>query len=159
MTLNKVINLVLLVAVIYFGYTYVVPWFRSLGSGPGSRSFTDAGGGEQGKCVDAARQAAEIFSEEMRSFSRPPIDADAWDRTSLRIENRIASADDACSCSRPACGTAQSGLSSLRELVGDFSRAARGDGAPPINAASTMNRVYDAFDLAAEQARGGRGEY
>jgi hypothetical protein len=156
MTLNKIINTLLLAAVLYFGYTQILPWFRSLGSGPGTRSFTDAGSGEEGKCVDAARAAAEVFSEEMRSFSRPPIDANAWDNAYLRIENRMAVADDACSCSRPACGTAQSGLAGLRDLASDFSRAARGDGAPPINAASAMSRVYDSFDLAAEQARNER---
>jgi hypothetical protein len=152
MMLNKIINLVLLAAVLYFGYTYVVPWFRSLGSGPGSRSFADAGSGEDGKCVDAARRAAEVFSEEMRSFSQPPIDEIAWDKAYLRIENRLAAADDACSCSRPACGTAQSGLAGLRDLAADFSRAARGNGPPPINGASALSRAYDAFDMAAEQA-------
>jgi hypothetical protein len=155
MTLSKVINLILLAAVLYFGYTQVIPWFRSLGSGPGSKSFSDPGAGEGGRCVTAARQAAEVFSEEMRSFSQPPIDVDAWDRTYLRIENRISNADQACACSRPACFTAQGGLGTLRELGDDFSRAARGAGTPPINAASAMNRVYDALDLAAEQARSG----
>jgi hypothetical protein len=156
MTLNKVINVILLAAVLYFGYTEILPWFKSLGTGPGSRSYVDAGAGEDGECVTAARQAAEVFSEEMRSFAQPPIDREAWDRTYLRIENRIASASDLCACTRPACFTARGGLSTLRDLGADFSRAARGDGAPPINAASAMNRVYDNLDLAAEQARSGR---
>ena len=73
---------------------------NGLGS-PGSRSYVDAGTGEDGDCVIAARKAAEVFSDEMRSFSKPPIDLDAWDRTYLRIENRIAAADDECDCSGP----------------------------------------------------------
>jgi hypothetical protein len=151
-TLNKIINFVLLIAAIYFLWTYVVPWFRGLGSGPGSRSYVDAGKGEDADCVIAARKAAEVFADEMRSFSRPPIDLDAWDRTYLRIENRIAAADDECDCSRPACSTAQGALGSLRELGDDFSIAARGDGTPPINAASSLGRIYDALDLAAQQS-------
>ena len=99
-----------------------------------------------------------VFSEEMRSFSRPPINLDAWDRTYLRIENRIADADDKCSCSRPACFTAQGALGGLRELGDDFSAAARGDGAPPINAASALSRVYDTLDMAAQQSSELRGE-
>jgi hypothetical protein len=156
MTMNKVINVLLLVAVLYFGWVFVVPWFKSLGtigSGSDSRSFSDTGGGEEGKCVTAAREAAEVFSNELRSFSRPPIDAGDWDRTWLRIENRIGRADDLCSCSRPGCFTAQGALSSLHELGDEFSTAARGDGAPPVNAASTMSRVYDTLDMAAQQSR------
>jgi hypothetical protein len=153
--LTKAINVVLLVAVLWFGYTQVLPWFRSLGSGPGSRSFKgDTGTGDDAKCVDAARQAAEVFSEEMRAFSRPPVDREKWDSAYLRIENRIGRADDLCGCSRPACFTAQGGLADLRELGGDFASAARGDGAPPLNAASTLSRVYDKLDAAAEQSRG-----
>ena len=155
MTLNKIINLVLLGVVIWFGYTQLLPWFRSLGSGPGmgTGSF-DAGDGEDAECVEAARDAAAVFSEEMRSFSRPPIDRDAWDRAYLRIENRIARADDLCSCSRPACSSARGALTTLRDLGSDFSAAARGDRAPPVNAASSLSRVYDSLDSAAQLARG-----
>jgi hypothetical protein len=157
-TLNKIINFVLLIGALYFLWTYVVPWFRGLGAGPGSRSYVDAGKGEDADCVIAARKAAEVFSEEMRSFSRPPIDLDAWDRAYLRIENRIADADDKCSCSRPACFTAQGALGGLRELGDDFSAAARGDGAPPINGASAISRVYDTLDQAAQQSSELRGD-
>lgn len=156
MRLNKIINFVLLVASIYFLWTYVIPWFKGLGTGPGSRSYVAAGEGEDAECVVAARQAAEVFSEEMRSFSRPPIDLDAWDRSYLRIENRIANADDKCSCPRPACSTAQGALGRLRELGDDFSSAARGDGAPPINGASAISRVYDTLDQAAQESSGSR---
>jgi hypothetical protein len=89
----------------------------------------------------------------MRSYSKPPIDANDWDKTYLRIENRIAAAEDKCSCSRPGCTSAQGALGDLRQLGDDFSDAARGDGAPPINAASSMSRVYDQLDLAAQQSR------
>jgi hypothetical protein len=159
MTLNKIINFVLLAAAIYFGWTYVIPWFRELGSGGASRSFVDAGEGEDADCVIAARQAAEVFADEIKSFSKPPIDANAWDKTYLRIENRIAAAEDKCSCSRPGCSTAQGALGSLRELGDDFASAARGDGSPPVNAASAINRVYDALDQAATEAQGLRNEY
>jgi hypothetical protein len=154
MTLNKIINFVLLVAAIYFLWTYVVPWFKSLGSGPGSRSYVAAGKGEEADCVIAAREAAEAFAGEMRSFSRPPIDANDWDRAYLRIENRIAAADDKCDCQRPGCVTVQGALGDLRDLGSDFSSAANGDGAPPVNAASAMNRIYDTLDMAAQQSRG-----
>ena len=153
--MNKVINLVLLAAIVWFGYTQVLPWFRSLGTGSGSRSFKgDTGTGEDAECVDAARQAAEVFSEEMRAFSRPPIDRDKWDSAYLRIENRIDRAAELCDCARPACDTAQSGLADLRDLGGDFASAARGDGAPPLNAASALSRAYDKLDAAAGQSRG-----
>jgi hypothetical protein len=158
MTLNKIINVVLLVAVVYFGWTYVIPWFKSLGSGPGSRIYAEVGTGEEAKCVTAARDAAESFSEELKSFAKPPIDTDKWDRTWLRIENRISKADDVCGCGRPGCLTAQGALGNLRDLGSDFDNAARGGGAPPVNAASTMNRVYDALDMAAQQSRGIRDE-
>ena len=163
-TANKIINFVFLIAAVYFLWTYVIPWFRSLGTGPGSRSYVDAGKGvdagtgEDGDCVIAARKAAEVFADEMRSFSKPPIDLDAWDRTYLRIENRIAAADDECDCSSPACSTAQGALGSLRELGDDFSTAARGDGTPPINAASSLSRIYDTLDLAAQQSSELHGE-
>jgi hypothetical protein len=158
MTLNKIINFVLLVASLYFLWTYVVPWFKGLGTGPGSRSYVDAGKGDDADCVIAARQAAEVFSEEMRSFSKPPIDLDAWDRTYLRIENRIDHAEDKCSCSNEACTTARDALGRLRELGDDFSSAARGDGAPPINGASALSRIYDMLDRAAQESSGLGGE-
>jgi hypothetical protein len=154
MTLNKIINFVLLAAAIYFLWAYVVPWFRSLGSGPGSRAYVDTGTGEEADCVIAAREAAEAFAGEMRSFSKPPIDANDWDRAYLRIENRISAADDKCDCQRPGCFTVQGALGNLRELGSDFSAAARGDGAPPVNAASAMSKIYDTLDVAAQQSRG-----
>jgi hypothetical protein len=153
--LTKAINVVLLVAVLWFGYTQILPWFRSLGTGSASRSFKGSTGtGDDAKCVDAARQAAEVFSEEMRGFSRPPVDREKWDSSYLRIENRIGRADDLCDCPRPACAMAQGGLADLRELGSDFSIAARGDGSPPLNAASTLSRVYDKLDAAAAQSSG-----
>ncbi|HVR30931.1 MAG TPA: hypothetical protein VMS86_15515 [Thermoanaerobaculia bacterium] len=154
MTLNKVINVALLALVIWFGYTQLLPWFRSLGDGGAGRRSFGAGQGEEAKCVEAARDAAAVFSAEMRRFSRPPIDREAWDRTYLRIENRIARADDLCSCSRPACANARSALATLRDLGGDFSSAARGSGSPPIHAASSLSRVYDNLDAAAQLSRG-----
>ena len=157
-TMNKIINVILLVAVLWAGYTYIVPWFKSLGSGSSSRALTATGTGEEADCVIAAREAAQVFADEMRSYSKPPIDANDWDRTYLRIENRIAAADDKCGCSRPGCLTAQGALSDLRQLGDDFSNAARGDKSPPLNAASTMSRVYDNLDVAAQQSRGLRDD-
>jgi hypothetical protein len=153
---NKIINFALLAAVIWFGYTQILPWFRSLNPTSSSRrggSF-DAGQGEDAECVEAARHAAETFSEEMRAFSRPPIDREAWDRAYLRVENRIGVADDLCTCERDACSSARAALSTLRDLGDDFSSAARGDGEPPLNAASALSKIYDNIDAAAEQARG-----
>jgi hypothetical protein len=154
MTMNKIINVILLVAAIWAGYTYIVPWFKSLGTGSSSRALTATGTGEEADCVIAAREAAQVFGDEMRSFSKPPIDANDWDRTWLRIENRIGAADDKCGCSRPGCQTAQGALADLRRLGDDFSRAADGDRSPPVNAASTLSRVYDNLDTAAAQSRG-----
>ena len=154
MTMNKIINVILLVAAIWAGYTYIVPWFKSLGTGSSSRALTATGTGEEADFVIAARDAAQTFSDEMRSFSKPPIDVNDWDRTYLRIENRIGAADDKCGCSRPGCLTAQGALGDLRQLGDEFSAAARGDGAPPINGASSMSRIYDTLDLAAQQSRG-----
>ena len=134
MTMNKIINFVLLVAVIWAGYTYIVPWFKSLGTGGTSRALSPTGTGEEAECVIAARDAAQVFADEMRSFSRPPIDANHWDRAYLRIENRISAADDKCGCARPGCDTAQGALADLRQLGDDFSSAARGDRSPSINA-------------------------
>ena len=158
MTLNKIINVILLAVAIYFGYTFVVPWFKSLGTGSSSRALTATGTGEEADCVIAAREAAQAFSDELRSFSKPPIDASEWDRTYLRIENRIAAADGRARARERGCFTAQGALGDLRQLGDDFSTAARGDGTPPLNAASSMSRIYDTLDLAAQQSRGLRDE-
>ncbi len=144
-TLNKIINFVLLVAALYFLLDLRVPWFRALGTGPGSRSYVGTGTGEEGDCVIAARKAAEVFSDEMRSFSKPPIDVDAWDRTYLRIENRIAAAEDECDCARPGllhrAGRAGRAARARRRLLERRLEAtARRRSTPPRRSAASTTR-------------------
>ena len=114
--MGKIIKLIVLAAVIYFALTYAIPWIKGLAGAPlrtgGASAETDAG-----RCIDRASRANSAFGQEVRRFSRPPVQVNAWSTAVTRVKIKIADANSACYCSSPACPKAREALSELQTLL------------------------------------------
>jgi hypothetical protein len=153
--MDKIVRLAVLAAVVYFGATQLIPWMKEKGDFSSGRAGTDLSEIADNDCVSRAMGAPELFASEIRSFGRPPVDEAAWDDSYARIQGRIDSADDACSCSEPSCDKAREGLSQLRGLAGEYAGAFRDGGSPPLNAARELDGIWDLLNEAASLARDG----
>ena len=156
MTLNKIINVILLVAALYFGYTFVIPWFKSLGRARvQGRGLRHAGTGEEADCVIAAREAARGLR------GRDAVLLQAADRRQ-RLGPHLPAhrephrgADDKCDCSRPGLPAPRRERSAICASSATTSPTPRAATARRRSTrASSMSRIYDALDLAAQQSRG-----
>lgn len=150
--MQAIIKFAVLAAVLYFGYTQLLPKLTATGDRVGS-NLSDMG--ESGDdCVGAADRASETFGSGMRSFSTPPIDEGSWDSFANGVYDQISAAQDACSCSLDSCRLAGDALSTLSGVVGDFGSAVRG-GEPPLNAARTLDQVNTQLNEARSLIRQG----
>jgi len=147
-----IVKLAVLAAVLYFGYTQLLPRLRE--TGDRTESTLNSLGEDGGNCLGLADQASETFGGGMRDFSRPPIDEGAWDSFASRVYDRISEAQDACSCALASCQRAGDALAALSGMVSDFDSAVRG-GTPPLNAARAQEEVNSLLNEARSLARQG----
>lgn len=136
--MDRFVKLAVLVVVLYFGVTQVVPWVKEeLGIGV-ARDFSGGGGGG---CVAVAEAASRDFGSGIRQFSRPPIDVESWDRVERQLSGSIYEAESACSCPEESCEKAREALDELRSILYDFDAGFRGQQPVPLNAARQMQRI------------------
>ena len=148
--MDRFVKLGVLVVVLYFGVTKVVPWMKEeLGVG-GARDFSD---GEGSGCVAVAEAANRDFGAGIRQFSRPPIDVESWDRVERRLSDSIYEAERACSCPKDSCDKAREALDELRAILYAFDAGFRGEQPVPLNAARQMQRVDRLLSEAGSLAR------
>ena len=145
--MGRIIKLIVVAAVIYFALSYAVPWIKGLAGAPlrSGGGNTDTGAG---RCIDLASRASSAFGEEVRLFSSPPVDVNAWGASVTRIQLKVADAESACYCSSPACPKAREALSELRSLVSQMDGFVRGDATGMSNPASYAERVDQLLDEA-----------
>ena len=145
--MGKIIKLIVVAGIIYFGLTYAIPWFKGLAGAPLRTGGASTGSGA-GRCIDLASRASSAFGEEIRRFSRPPFDVNAWSASVTRLQIKMADADSACYCPSAACPKAREALSELRTLVSQFEGFVRGDATGMSNPASLQERVDQLLDEA-----------
>lgn len=157
--MSRFIQLAVVAVILYFGITQGLPWVqRQLGMESGSGFATEDSAslkGDGGACVATARDASLAFGDEMRQFSRPPVDVSVWNESSRRLANLIDAAENACFCAAASCHKAASALSELRAVVDRFDEGFRGQRSVPLNTALDQRRINDLLDEAQALAREG----
>ncbi len=140
--MQRILALAIVAFLIYVVLTQGLPWLKGqLGpesAGQGGR----AGGETEHRCVEAAWQANETLAGQIRSFSRPPVDAELWGISFAEVVREIGSAEIECgSCLTEACDKAGTAVAEIRELALQFDDAVRGDPTGWRNPARRQERI------------------
>lgn len=135
-------------AIVFFAWKYVVPWVKAqkLGGEPVSIS----GGKGDDSCAAAAEKASETWGSGLGRFVNPPYDLAAWSSFRGNVDSQIAAAESKCGCATESCGKVRSAMSDLRGLVSDMDGAIRGGSSPDSivqRQESIDNRINEARDL------------
>lgn len=140
--MGKILALAIVVIAVYFAYVQGLPWLEEHGGGLETGVAAEGEVSGRGVCVGAAEQANRALGRELRKFSRPPIDRDAWDFSYQTISREISMAEVDCSdCFSESCRSALSALSEMRDLARQFDDAARGEAQGWSNPATTQERI------------------
>jgi len=148
---SRIVKVVVVIALVYFGYTQVVPWIKSVGggsegSGSAESAFPDAGAS---RCIDLASRASSTLGSEMRRYAKPPVDLAEWGATVNKVEMKIYAADSECRCSEPGCSEARQAMSEIKSLLATFDGIVRGDTSGFSNPANQLQEA----DRLLEEAR------
>ena len=119
--MDRIIKLVLVAAIVFVAWKYVVPWVKQQG-GPDDRTLV-AGGGAS--CVRSAERASEAWGSGLARFTNPPYDAGAWSSFRGSVESKINAAEADCDCRVESCAKAREAMRDLRSLVSDLDSTVR----------------------------------
>lgn len=150
MDAGRIIRIIVVIALAYFAWKYVVPWVKQQG-GRGVESSA-AGGGS---CVRSAESAAETWGSGLRQFVNPPYDLDAWSTFRGNVESGINAAEADCDCAGESCEKARGAMRDLRSLVNDLDSTIR-SGSDASDFVQRQERIDNAINDAAELARAGK---
>ncbi|MGB3563150.1 MAG: hypothetical protein WBH85_05230 [Thermoanaerobaculia bacterium] len=140
---SRIVKVAVVIAIVYFGYTQVIPWIKSVGGGPGAAGSADTGLSDGGarRCIDLASRASSTMGSEMRQYAKPPFDLAEWGATVNKVEMRIYEADSDCRCSAPGCSEARQALSEIKSLLATFDGMVRGDTSGFTNPAAQLQEA------------------
>lgn len=142
----KFLKLVIAAAIVYFAVTKGWPWLQTWLGG----LFSSASGTTyQSICITATERASDDFTDRLRQFSSPPIDAEAWEKTVTASRNQVEAAERKCrNCDHEACLEASKAIAELERMVTWFDDSVQaGRGIPP-DGVSRLDRVYEALNRA-----------
>jgi hypothetical protein len=147
---SRIVKVIVVIVVVYFGYTQVVPWIKSFAGGPGSAGSTDSAfnDGGAGRCIDLASRASSTLGSELRQYTKPPFDLVDWSATVHKVEMKIYEADSDCRCSAPGCSEARQALSEVKSLLATFDSMVRGDATGFSNPADQLQEADRLLDEA-----------
>ena len=103
-----------------------------------------------------ARRASEYFGSNLRAFSNPPYDMSAWTDFKSNVDERIARADDKCTCADDSCVRSREAMAELRRMESDVDSMIRSGSAPPSDIVQRQERVNDALNAARDAADRGK---
>lgn len=109
--------------------------------------------GEASGCVYLAVQANIFVGDEAHGAKPPPGDSSGWAEVGDEIRQRIATAEDACTCPQPGCSTARKAMEELGVLVDDINRMISGQMSVVGSPGSQQERINALLDQAQVEAR------
>jgi hypothetical protein len=151
-TVARVVKLLVVVVVLYFGVTQGLPWIRQRVEGVTQDKVEgrpDPSLDADDYCVRLAHQASAFVGQELRVLAPPPAENSGWVNAADDIERYVREAENACSCPEDACEVAGEALSQIRSLVADANDVLHGDTALVLDFA----RRQEEIDALLEQAR------
>ena len=143
--MKRIVQWIVVIAILVAGWKYAVPWLKEKGAG--YLSSSDAGANP---CVTAAEGASEEWGSGLAQFVNPPYDLDAWSSFRDGVDSKIAAAESECDCSEEWCTKARGAMRDLSSLVSDLDASIRNGTSPP----SDIVRRQEAIDGAIIEASG-----
>src|ERR1051326_7692299 len=151
-TMNRIIKLIIVIAILYFVWKVGLPWLQRQQSG---RTATTSASAQSG-CPAAAARASETWGSGLHQFVNPPYDISAWSSFHDSVESKISAAEGECSCSDQSCDKARAAMRDLRSLLSDLDTAIRNGSAPPSDLAQRREAIDKQIDEAADLTRAGK---
>ena len=148
MDFGRIVKLLVVVAVVFLIWKYVVPMVKSQGRRAETGTTESSG---SGSCVQSAARASEEWGSGLRQFANPPYDSMAWSVFRGKVESKIGVAERDCGCEAASCEKAREAMRELRGLVSDFESTIRnGSSASDFvqRQESIDNKINEAGDLA-----------
>ena len=149
--MDRIIKLLVVVAVVFVIWKYVVPMVKN----PGRGGDTETVSSGAGSCVQSAGRASEEWGSGLRQFMNPPFDEMAWSVFRGKVESRIGSAERDCSCAAASCEKAREAMRDLRSLVSDFESTMR-SGSSASDFVQRQEGIDNRINEAAALARDGK---
>ncbi len=151
MSFSQLVKWVVIVAIVFFAWKYVVPWVRhQTGSSSSATSSADD------SCAGAARRASDAWGNGVHQFVNPPYDVGAWSGFRSGVESKISAAESSCHCSAESCTKGQNAMRELRSLLSDLDSAIRTVAAPPSDIVQRQESIDRQIDEAQELVRSGK---
>lgn len=150
---RRLVTLGILAAIVYYGYTVGLPWWRAQQAGREAEQAENAEAQEAVHCVGLASEANRTLTSELRQFDRPPVDLGLWTAALIHIGSQLSKADDVCVCPAEACRKAAQALREMRELVDQLDGIARGYAPGISNPATRQERILSLLDEARTLSR------
>ncbi|HUR79561.1 MAG TPA: hypothetical protein VM733_02260 [Thermoanaerobaculia bacterium] len=148
---GRIVKLLVVVAVVFVIWKYVVPMVKN----PSSRSETTTGSGVGHSCTQSAGRAAEEWAGGFARFANPPYDSMAWSTFRGRVESKIGVAERDCGCVEKSCEKSREALRDLRSLVSDFESTIR-NGSDASDFVQRQESIDNRIEEARELARDGK---
>jgi hypothetical protein len=156
MDLSRIVKWVVILALLFVVWKYVIPWVKDEGSGfDKSSSASKSSGGDQ-SCIASAERASNTWGSGLGRFVNPPYDLGAWSNFRGDVDAKINAADADCSCGAESCQKVKNAMSELRSLVGDFDTAIRNGSSPGQDAVQRQEQIDRQIDDARELVRAGK---
>ena len=150
--MGGLIKLAILAAVVYFGYTQLLPRYRAHRESQAAHEEADQVGQQAHHCVSVAESVSSDFAGEIRQFARPPVDAGMWSTFMIQTSGQLSSADSACRCPHEACTSAAAALLEQRRLLNRFDAMVRGTSTGISNPAVSLERINNLLARARSEA-------
>lgn len=150
--MGRIVKLLVVVAVVFVAWKYLLPWVQQQGSKTGVEASAASGGGS---CVQSAERASETWGSGLRQFVNPPYDLNAWSTFRGNVESAINAAEADCDCSGESCEKARGAMRDLRALVSDLDSTIR-NGSDASDFVQRQERIDNAINEAAQLARDGK---
>ena len=151
MDVGRIVKVIVLIAVLYVGWKYGLPWLQRQQSG-GTTTHANA----QSGCPGAAARASEAWGSGLHNFVNPPYDLAAWSSFHDSVESKIASAESECTCGSESCNKARAAMRDLRSLLSDLDSAIRNGSPPPSDLVQRQEAIDKQIDEAADLTRAGK---
>lgn len=149
--MGRIVQVLVVVAIVFVAWKYVVPWVKKQGSGMESPSSATGGG----SCVQSAERASETWGSGLGQFVNPPYDLAAWSEFRGRVDSSINAAEAGCDCAGESCEKARSAMRDLRALTGDLDSTIR-NGSSASDLVQRQERIDGKISEAAQLVRDGK---
>lgn len=127
--MNRLIKIVVLIAVVLVAKRWVWPWLQQALGGSKANSVAAS---VDSSCARAAASASDVWGKGLGRFVNPPYDLADWSRFKSDVDAQIASAEQICiTCTGETCEDVRGALRDLRTLANDLDGAIRSGSPPP----------------------------